>query len=343
MKKIILIGIIILAIAATAGGWYWWQQNNSDVETAVLVYESGLVSYKLPAANDYQVLELEEFNLPTGSFVKTDAGSYARIFLPDNSLISLDEKTEIQLNYSPKAVDVQQLVGQTWNRVQTLTQGGTYQVQTPTTIAAVRGTVFGVSTDEDKFSEIFVEESSVDVDTYIMENGQVKKLVNIILQVGEMLNVDPEKLNKALVKKAIIAKIKEGFWYKRNKILDEAFDGSKVGTRGIRLRQLIAQKLRQRVDFGEFLFGISPVDAGNTAESLADVRNILQVDENTCSRFTAAEIQSAINKVQRYARFIARAGDLEKILRQIKSTCADGEVTVDEAEKLQVLIGEFRK
>jgi hypothetical protein len=101
--------------------------------------------------------------IPNQSIVHTNKGK-ASVLLPDNSSISLDNNTEITVNYTPQAISVYQNLGTTYHRVEALITGKTYQVQTAGTLAAVRGTKFAVKYDtKTKKTKIAVTEHKVEV------------------------------------------------------------------------------------------------------------------------------------------------------------------------------------
>ncbi len=101
-----------------------------------------------------------------GDSVYTGEKSQAAIMFSDGSLLRLSENSYITLNHyavseTQTQVDLYQLVGKSWNRVQHLAGKETqYQVETNTAVATVRGTAFGVEADSIN-SDITVEEGTV--------------------------------------------------------------------------------------------------------------------------------------------------------------------------------------
>jgi hypothetical protein len=129
--------------------------------TATLIVESGDVSYKLPNS-DYQKTTFEQIDLPTGSSVKTGEG-LAHVVFPDDSMASVAENSEIAVSFSDTAMSISQLIGRTFHRVSKVVSGHSYEVETPTTVATVRGTEFGVDIASADDSTVYVTESTVDV------------------------------------------------------------------------------------------------------------------------------------------------------------------------------------
>lgn len=174
MKKNLLLIILLLLIGSGVALFRLIQDTNSNDKSDlhsgakfVLFKEDGPVQYKTDG--EYQDLEDDQIELISGTFIKT-SDSGAQILLEDNSLISLDANTEIQINFSDTGTDLLQLAGNTWHRIEKLTSGEGYQVETPNLLAAVRGTEFGVLTPYDDQSEVFALKS-------VLRVGKLKKLM----------------------------------------------------------------------------------------------------------------------------------------------------------------------
>ncbi|HLD03799.1 MAG TPA: FecR family protein [Candidatus Dojkabacteria bacterium] len=119
--------------------------NSSAEVKAVLVREYGDIYYASDR-DSYQLLNTDEIEIDFGTYVKTGSGK-ANIILPNNSVIYIDENTELKVEFNYETFDIQQFIGNTWHRIRNL--GGTsYEVTTPNAIAAVRGTIFGVRVEE---------------------------------------------------------------------------------------------------------------------------------------------------------------------------------------------------
>lgn len=193
MKKLAIIVILIItsglaSILAYSAYTYLATQPQSE-STFTLFKENGVVMYKQVYYKDYCVfkkciedrhqklfadtyvtLDAPQITLLSGSFVKTESGK-AQVVMSDNSVISIDENTELAIKSTASKVDILQIIGATWHRVQKVVAGGSYTVQTPTAIASVRGTQFGVKvseevskeqdTDKEISSEIYVAEGQV--------------------------------------------------------------------------------------------------------------------------------------------------------------------------------------
>ncbi len=112
--------------------------------------------------------------LKTGDVVKTGLASSAKMVFYDSAVLRLDENTEITIKYtsSEEKVSVYQTSGQTWSRILHLSGVTEYDVETPTTIASVRGTGFKVKVTSDD-TEVAVGEGEVEVST--KKDGKILK------------------------------------------------------------------------------------------------------------------------------------------------------------------------
>lgn len=191
-------------------------------DTALLTKETGDVQYKLPNAESFVSLDSNEVKVPTGTSVKTGDESLAHVVFPNNSLMSLSKNTEIVLNFEDGKINIFQILGNTWHRVEKVLQGQSYTVETPTTLATVRGTEFNVGMLPDGGAEVYVMESVVDVSKIAKTDGEMK--------IEETKKVEKDKhifLKKADAEKPmqvvdLPANKKNTAWFKRNtKITEE--------------------------------------------------------------------------------------------------------------------------
>ena len=187
--------------------------NSSAEVKAVLVRDYGDVYYAADR-NAYQLLNAEEIDIDFGTYVKTGTGK-ASIILPNNSVIYIDENTELKVEFNYETFDIRQFIGNTWHRIRNL--GGTsYQVTTPNAIAAVRGTIFGVKVkkvDNVMVTQVVVTESTVAVSKLKPgklneESGSVYELMDV--SAGMYTTVEE---NKPLKVEEITEEIKKSAWF----------------------------------------------------------------------------------------------------------------------------------
>lgn len=237
MKKELILPVIVLVLSLAAILTLAILKARMPVPI-LLIRESGQVSYKTPGSTEFIKVTEDETEIQTGTSVKTEEG-LAHVLLPDNSLISIDSKTEIVVNYAPGFVDIVQLVGRTWHRVVNL-GSGKYQVNTPTALATVRGTVFGVNANGE--TGLYVIESNVDIQQKL-ENDQLGEVQNI--REGKHAAVKKFLERRGVDLGDMSDDQKNSPWFKRNRELDENFR-NKVREE---FRRKILEKVRERKSF----------------------------------------------------------------------------------------------
>lgn len=114
-----------------------------------------------------------------GDTVQTGKASRAELRYSDNTLVRLEENSRLVLASRTKGGAEPTLqAGKLWANVRKASQGGTgFGVKTPTAVAAVRGTVFGVGAN-DSTSRVQLYEGRVDVgsrraDSLLSVRGEV--------------------------------------------------------------------------------------------------------------------------------------------------------------------------
>lgn len=320
MKKLLVLIFVLIVLGGAAVAAFLFL-NKSSTPMSTLIKEEGSVSFKKKESDQYTELSQDEVKLENGSFIKTDADSYARVFLPDNSMISMDVNTEIQINFEDNKTNIEQLVGKTWHRVQTLTNGEEYKVQTPNTVAAVRGTIFGVGVDNDTTSRVFVEENRVNV------GGEID------LEEGKQANAIDDDLSE----QETDAALKASFWYQRNKIIDEEWQKVKNSSN---LQKDLQKKLEERPDFETLKLGLKPLltDNASIQKELANAYRLAKIDANTCANNTREQMEDAYSSVERYREYVQNADDVLALLYTIKEACRDGSFSEEELVFLQGLV-----
>lgn len=171
MKKFILIGAVAFLAVILAAYFFRIQATpatqevaNSNYYPIVIYVEKGELSYKLPTQNNFVIASSTSIKVPNMTIVQTGTNARGTVLLPDNSMITLLADTQVTVNYSDTRVSIFQAFGTTYHRVEKLVTGGSYQVQTPETLAAVRGTKFAVLYDlKTKKTKVSVTESQVEV------------------------------------------------------------------------------------------------------------------------------------------------------------------------------------
>lgn len=144
--------------------------------------------------NDNQAIAGQE--LKEGDIVKTLAGKASVVFF-DSSVLRLDENTEITIkkiiSEGTRSVELKQIAGQTWSRVLKISGVQDYKIETPTTVATVRGTGFAVKISEGD-TKIMVDEGKVHVASYEEEEIVIEAIVEEDMQL-EVSDENPSYLD----------------------------------------------------------------------------------------------------------------------------------------------------
>lgn len=237
MKPIVYLGLLIVLIF----GIYFYLNNKSSNNTYVspktskgiiLYKEKGIVYTKNKGESELIPVGANSIEIKNQTEVTTGSSSRASVLLPDNSLISLSENTVVTINYSDYGTSVFQSLGQTYHRVQKLVTGKSYEVQTPSTLAAVRGTKFAILYDgATKKTKVAVTENLVAVSRVKKVDGVSTTTVESPILVGEgnVANVNEYKSGESKKDGQVeITSIKESNdvtnWVNENKTTDKKFD-----------------------------------------------------------------------------------------------------------------------
>ncbi|MCA9385370.1 FecR domain-containing protein [Candidatus Dojkabacteria bacterium] len=207
--------LALFALSATQG---------QEIPPVVLHRESGEVFYKNASDIEFSQLVEGSIEISPQSEVKVGEGS-AYVLFSDNSVMSIDAQTEIEIDYKYNDVSIKQVVGNTWHRILNLNESEVnYKVETPTTIAAVRGTKFGVYSDRSGATNIYVKEGEVAV----AENTDKEvEVTEKLLREGKMIlvrEVNADVLFDSAVD--ISVKIESSNWFKKNVLIDTTYDST---------------------------------------------------------------------------------------------------------------------
>jgi hypothetical protein len=149
--------------------------------------------------------------------IRTGENTSASIIIFKSSIIRLDSNTEITIREIIDEVEtnvtIEQNSGRTWNTVRKISGIDNYEVQTPTTVASVRGTSFLVNVTEEGGTSYGVVNGSLNVSS--KKNGTI--IDTIKLKENESVKIEPDKIYKPLEKD----KLKKDEWIEKNKQKDE--------------------------------------------------------------------------------------------------------------------------
>jgi hypothetical protein len=283
---IILIAVLLL-ISLLLVGFYFAKNLFSNSKSSAsstsagttgnftLIKESGEVFFK-EGTNSYTQLDADEKDLSSESFVKVGTGA-AHVLLANNSLISLDNNSEIQIKTDSTGTNINQLAGSTWNRVKKLTSGESYKVQTPSALATVRGTKFGVELNKKNprdLSGFYTVEGTVNVGQLGKDNQEVTK--DEVVSPG-FIEVKPIGQDNAINKGNLLGEDIQGRWFMRNRVIDKLFDA------------------RSRVDIQDFIKNI---------RGSADLLRITNDNKSNTKKENCLELLDQSNIIKQDAGFI---------------------------------------
>jgi len=205
--KIFLGVLAVIIIIAVGAVFYINSVLSIDKDEALLFVEQGTVNvYR----GDETIVGTNELELKENDIIETVDNSKARVMLFNSIFVDLAANTKISLaSLVEDNLKIVQESGQTWNKVTRLFGITNYEVETPNSVATVRGTEFEVSASEEESFVILVE-GSVSVvndqgqEIILNELGKVKATADSIEQ-QELTDEDMQRiLEKTLeTKKAL--------------------------------------------------------------------------------------------------------------------------------------------
>ncbi|MBT7902881.1 hypothetical protein HN587_03385 [Candidatus Woesearchaeota archaeon] len=179
--KIVLVSVVVIILLVLVAGYF--KLYKSPVTVAYLHLERGDVTVN--TGNGWQSAQ-QDMNLGLEDKVKTGANGKASIILYESVFVSLEPNTEVSIaDLNKEHLLIKQETGETWNKFTTMMGVNGMSVQTPTSIASVRGTSFGVTVNQ-----VIVGEGSVEV-----TRGAEK----IVLKQEEKVDLRAEKLERTVV------------------------------------------------------------------------------------------------------------------------------------------------
>lgn len=244
MKKIVLttgVVLFVLAFISLLRVKPFLQTNSQQVTASPasivitqfkgkIVQIDGTVLYK----RDSQWLSASlNQTVPGGTEIKTAEKSQVHIRFDTLAELRLDENTEIVLNeININRIYILQNAGSTYSRIRRLLgKDSTYEVETPMTVATVRGTAFAVFFDG-QAAKIAVSENQVAVKPIHYQNGQKTVLTETIVSDKQAVEITP-KLAQAIVRNQTklqtvsttqIITPKQASWLSENNREDKKFE-----------------------------------------------------------------------------------------------------------------------
>jgi len=217
-NKFIIIFTISVIVIGSIGAIFWYYTNVENVEKAQLVVEMGIVQIR-HAGESWQTAKNGTLLIQTDS-IRTRNNSAASVILFESSIIRLDNNTEITLeeiiNIAKQTqIKIKQVSGRTWNTLLKISGIDSYEVQTPNTIASVRGTSFFVEVLENGSTAVGVVHGNVTI-TRILNNESIDTYE---LKEDELIYIDPLRMQEPLNSQPLTLED----WIVQNILKDEEF------------------------------------------------------------------------------------------------------------------------
>ncbi len=165
---------------------------SSNLSTATITYKKGKVFTGLSKKGPFKAVT-KGMTIAENSFIITEAKSRVELTFPDKSIIRLAPDTQLKLTriYFPekegRLFSAKLFLGSMWAKVvHTIGKPrGTFNIQTVTAVAGVRGTVYDIRVFPDNTTIITVFEGSVGVKPPIMTEGGPKEEMDWPGQISE--------------------------------------------------------------------------------------------------------------------------------------------------------------
>lgn len=317
--------LIILTLGIGTSIFFITRPKSSTNISFTLIKESGTVSYKNTESDQYKNLDSDQIILQNNAFVKT-TDSYAHVIFADNSLMSIDVNSEIQITVKDSETTIDQVLGNTWHRVEKLVPGKEYTVTTPTSLAAVRGTKFGIDASKTG-SSTFVIDGAVDVGQIEIVNGQKEWKNRQSVSAGKSANIPDIKRIQKIDVADISTEQTTSNWYIRNKLLDKDFD-NKVDMKNAikKVRDNKSFNTKQKKQLSNL---IGPSDGSNYS------------DPKICENYTSTSYQEYMLSIDQIAASGYDAAVVQKYrdyINAIFDACKDGVLTLDEIQSIQNIL-----
>lgn len=217
-----LIVFVILLVVGSVAGYFGYKAIGKRVKELIppqpttLTIDKGTVTGKSGSMVSGAILN-------DGDLIKTGEASAATIVLPNGSETRLDENTSLTITATGDSVSLFQNLGRSWSRVVKLSGAKeSFEIETPTAVATVRGTAFATTVlGED--STIDTDEGQVEVAAIEKTGGRRKILQKITVDAGNSTSVRKSDLNdlranrKQLVKEITRQELKDSDWFKINR------------------------------------------------------------------------------------------------------------------------------
>ncbi len=131
---------------------------------ARVVKASGTVRLKQVTASEFNVVAKPGMRIGNGDVIRVEPASFAVVlYLDDKSIIKIKENSQFQFVDSENTRTIDLEIGTLINEVKKENRTKTFRIQTPTSVASVKGTTFGVIVDASGIDQFYGQEGLFDV------------------------------------------------------------------------------------------------------------------------------------------------------------------------------------
>lgn len=201
MKKWLWFPIGILALIVILGFMFFASLASGKVIGAMLYVDEGAVEVD---SGKGWIAAQDGMELSINDKVRTLEGK-ATIVIFEGEMTRLEPNTEVSIKeLSLESTTISQNSGSTWNRITKLGGVAEYNVETPTTVATVRGTGFGLRSS-DEGVDVLVGQGKVEVGVY--DGGRLLEKFDVIE--NQKVRAAAKKLSKLSLSEKDRAMLKE--------------------------------------------------------------------------------------------------------------------------------------
>jgi len=262
-------------------------------------------------------------------------------------MISIDKNTEIQIILDTTSTQIIQLAGNTWHRIKKLGSNENYQVETPTALATVRGTKFGVETSKEK-SDIFVTENVVEVGQLDTSSGEKVWKNKQNLGANKLASVENIKTRDGFETVEIPEQRKNLKWFLKNQAIDKDYENEKNIERSNFIQKLNTSAQRastikeppvrtERLPINN----PNPTFQNSIESALGQYTQIQGDGSETCAGFEEIDVDEFIAQLSlieaSYGTGQFDASQFRQFFLGIKSACSDGRISPQEIESISGL------
>ncbi len=148
----IILSLIVLASLA------WCEPIARVIKT------SGTVRIKKVQNNDFSLLAKPGVAIENGDLLRVESASFAVVmYLDDKSIVKMKENSQFQFVDTENTRTIEVEIGTVINEIKKENRTKTFRVETPTSVASVKGTIFAVLVDASGVDQFFGQEGVFEV------------------------------------------------------------------------------------------------------------------------------------------------------------------------------------